>query len=157
MQPCRVYEEGLRVVKYFQRGGRGSKVNTFAHCCRRAPANSVPAAAVIRRVQALIGITGRKAHAGGLLVRCEIPGLNLGTASDTGKLESRQGGRIPGVAVKCVRSGGIPVAKQPPGRRLTLGAKAWGANRCDYPGSPRRKRCRLGGCALEAWLPELTR
>ncbi len=32
---------------------------------RRAPANSVPAAAVIRRVQALIGITGRKAHAGG--------------------------------------------------------------------------------------------
>ncbi|EGB89683.1 hypothetical protein HMPREF9542_00832, partial [Escherichia coli MS 117-3] len=32
-----------------------------------APANSVPAAAVIRRVQALIGITGRKAHAGGLL------------------------------------------------------------------------------------------
>lgn len=32
---------------------------------RVAPANSVPAAAVIRRVQALIGITGRKAHAGG--------------------------------------------------------------------------------------------
>ena len=30
------------------------------------------------------------------------PGLNLGTASDTGKLESRRGGRIPGVAVKCV-------------------------------------------------------
>ena len=22
MQPCRVYEEGLRVVKYFQRGGK---------------------------------------------------------------------------------------------------------------------------------------
>jgi hypothetical protein len=32
-----------------------------------APANSVPAAAVIQRVQALIGITGRKAHAGGWL------------------------------------------------------------------------------------------
>ena len=32
-----------------------------------APANSVPAAAVIRRVQALIGITGRKGHVGGLL------------------------------------------------------------------------------------------
>ncbi len=30
-----------------------------------APANSVPAAAVIRRVQALIGITGRKGHVGG--------------------------------------------------------------------------------------------
>ena len=32
-----------------------------------APANSVPAAAVIRRVQALFGIIGRKAHAGGLV------------------------------------------------------------------------------------------
>ncbi len=32
-----------------------------------APANSVPAAAVIRRVRALIGITGRKEFVGGLL------------------------------------------------------------------------------------------
>ena len=31
------------------------------------PANSVPAAAVIRGVQAIIGIIGRKAYAGGLL------------------------------------------------------------------------------------------
>jgi hypothetical protein len=30
-----------------------------------APANSVPAAAVIRRVLALFGITGRKARVGG--------------------------------------------------------------------------------------------
>ena len=30
-----------------------------------APANSVPAAAVIRRELALFGITGRKAHVGG--------------------------------------------------------------------------------------------
>ena len=30
-----------------------------------APANFVPAAAVIRRVLALFGITGRKAHVGG--------------------------------------------------------------------------------------------
>jgi hypothetical protein len=29
------------------------------------PANSVPAAAVIRKVLALFGITGRKAHVGG--------------------------------------------------------------------------------------------
>src|SRR6476660_5187948 len=34
-----------------------------------APANYVPAAAVIRRVRALIGITGRKACAGGSLCR----------------------------------------------------------------------------------------
>ena len=31
-----------------------------------APANSVPAAAVIQRVQALFGITGRKEFVGGL-------------------------------------------------------------------------------------------
>ncbi len=34
---------------------------------KEAPANSVPAAAVIRRVQALFGIIGRKEHVGGLL------------------------------------------------------------------------------------------
>ena len=33
---------------------------------KEAPANFVPAAAVIRRVQALFGITGRKARVGGL-------------------------------------------------------------------------------------------
>ena len=43
-----------------------------------APANFVPAAAVIRRGLALLGMTGRKGRAGGLTVRCEIPGLNLG-------------------------------------------------------------------------------
>ena len=51
-----------------------------------APANSVPAAAVIRRGLALFGITGRKARVGGCwIVRGEIPGLNPGTAFDTGK------------------------------------------------------------------------
>ncbi len=35
----------------------------------KALANSVPAAAVIQRVQALIGITGRKARVGGYLSR----------------------------------------------------------------------------------------
>ena len=38
-----------------------------------APANSVPAAAVIRRVQALFGITGRKAYVGGELSRMLKP------------------------------------------------------------------------------------
>ena len=57
-----------------------------------APANYVPAAAVIRRVRALIGITGRKACAGGFEVRCEIPELNLGTAFETTRLECVRGG-----------------------------------------------------------------
>ena len=33
---------------------------------KETPANSVPAAAVIRRGLALFGITGRKAHVGGI-------------------------------------------------------------------------------------------
>ncbi|MEN9845247.1 MAG: hypothetical protein RIS36_394 [Pseudomonadota bacterium] len=33
----------------------------------KAPANSVPAAAVIQRVQALFGITGHKERVGGLI------------------------------------------------------------------------------------------
>jgi hypothetical protein len=67
MQPCRVCEEGLRVVKHFQRGGKvvANTASAVTLLAEEAPANSVPAAAVIRRVQALIGITGRKAHAGG--------------------------------------------------------------------------------------------
>ena len=43
MQRRRVKDDGLRVVNF-----------------DKAPANYVPAAAVIRRVQALFGVTGRK-------------------------------------------------------------------------------------------------
>ncbi len=66
IQQCRVCEEGLRVVKHFQ-WGRWAACNerSLALPTEEAPANSVPAAAVIRRVQALIGITGHKARVGG--------------------------------------------------------------------------------------------
>ena len=53
--------EALRGVKFCQ-WGRTMTVPT-----EEAPANSVPAAAVIRRVQALSGIIGRKEFVGGLL------------------------------------------------------------------------------------------
>ena len=45
-------------------------VNSARHetvLAEEAPANSVPAAAVIRGEQALSGITGRKGHVGGFL------------------------------------------------------------------------------------------
>ncbi len=58
---------------------------------KEAPANSVPAAAVIRGVQALFGIIGRKGRAGGLSVRCESPGLNPGRAFETARLEYGRG------------------------------------------------------------------
>ncbi len=69
MQQCRVCEEGLRVVKHFQWGRKvwGEYPRDVTLPTEEAPANSVPAPAVIRRVQALIGITGRKARVGGLL------------------------------------------------------------------------------------------
>ena len=67
IQQCRVGEDGLRVVKPFWRGRKrcGEQPRRVTLPAEEAPANSVPAAAVIRRVRALIGITGRKAHVGG--------------------------------------------------------------------------------------------
>ena len=68
-QRRRVRDEGLRVVNLCQEG-RSVIVLISGHLTvppKEAPANSVPAAAVIRRVQALIGITGRKARVGGFV------------------------------------------------------------------------------------------
>ena len=66
-QPRRVEDEGLRVVNSFLRErtpGRGN-ADGLTVPQEEATANSVPAAAVIRRSQALFGITGRKGSAGG--------------------------------------------------------------------------------------------
>ena len=60
-QQCRVSEEGPRVVKLFVFGTMMTVPK------EEAPANYVPAAAVIRRVQALFGITGRKGRVGGTI------------------------------------------------------------------------------------------
>jgi hypothetical protein len=68
-----------------------------------APANSVPAAAVIRGGQALFGIIGRKGRVGGhrkFWVKApgstgEVPEKPLGWSAG-------EGSGIPGVAVKCV-------------------------------------------------------
>ncbi len=68
-QQCRVCEEGLRVVKHCCEGRTACIGNdtcvTVLH--QKATANYVPAAAVIRRWQALSGIIGRKGSVGGLL------------------------------------------------------------------------------------------
>ena len=63
----RVSDEGLRVVKLFRLGTRGDSeyLSNLRVPGKEAPANSVPAAAVIRRVQALIGFIGRKGRVGG--------------------------------------------------------------------------------------------
>jgi hypothetical protein len=56
-----VKDEGFRVVNFCQRG------KTMIVPSEEATANYVPAAAVIRRWQALFGFIGRKASVGGLL------------------------------------------------------------------------------------------
>ena len=65
-QRRRVRDEGLRIVNLCQKGRTSTALINSALTVpsKEAPANSVPAAAVIRRVQALIGITGRKARVG---------------------------------------------------------------------------------------------
>ena len=70
-QQRRVNDEALRGVKFCQ-WGRNLTVPT-----EEAPANSVPAAAVIRGVQALSGIIGRKAFVGGKVSQMLKPGAQL--------------------------------------------------------------------------------
>eukprot|EP00237_Pycnococcus_provasolii_P008914 CAMPEP_0198709972 /NCGR_PEP_ID=MMETSP1471-20131121/2329_1 /TAXON_ID=41880 /ORGANISM="Pycnococcus provasolii, Strain RCC733" /LENGTH=70 /DNA_ID=CAMNT_0044469529 /DNA_START=70 /DNA_END=283 /DNA_ORIENTATION=+ len=61
IQQRRVRDDGLRVVNLFQLDEAQVTVGA-----EEAPANYVPAAAVIRRVRALSGIIGRKELVGGL-------------------------------------------------------------------------------------------
>ena len=58
---------------------------------KEAPANYVPAAAVIRRERALSGITGLKVHVGGKLSQVSNPSAQLMYALDTGLLEANRG------------------------------------------------------------------
>ena len=60
-QQRRVCEEGPMGCKALSAG------TMMTVPAEEAPANFVPAAAVIRRGLALLGITGRKAHVGGFL------------------------------------------------------------------------------------------
>ncbi len=70
---------------------------------KETPANSVPAAAVIRRGLALFGITGRKAHVGGLFkLEVKSQGSTLELPLILGVLSSREVSGIPSVEVKFV-------------------------------------------------------
>ena len=67
-EQCRVSEEGLRVVKLYPCPREQSIVTDSLRTVdkKEAPANYVPAAAVIRRERALSGITGCKGSVGGM-------------------------------------------------------------------------------------------
>ena len=68
-EQCRVSEEGLRIVKLCCEGRTAHRGNAMGVTVlyQKATANYVPAAAVIRRWQALSGIIGRKGCVGGVL------------------------------------------------------------------------------------------
>ncbi len=72
---------------------------------KEAPANSVPAAAVIRRVQALFGIIGRKARRRSSKSDVKAPGLTWEVHLKLLDLSTGEGGGIPSVEVKFVDIG----------------------------------------------------
>ena len=84
-QRRRVRDGGLRVVNRFQQG----RVKTVP--AEEAPANYVPAAAVIRRGRALSGIIGRKECVGGILSAGFKAMAQPLFALRTGVLECRRG------------------------------------------------------------------
>ncbi len=65
MQQRRVEDEGPRIVNSFRPGRNPGEEPGLTVRGEEAPANYVPAAAVIRRGLALSGIIGRKEHVGG--------------------------------------------------------------------------------------------
>ena len=63
--PSSVQEDGPLGCKLLLVGNKKRDVSLIVCTIRKGPANSVPAAAVIRKVQALSGFIGFKGSAGG--------------------------------------------------------------------------------------------
>ena len=121
-QQRRVRDEGTRVVNRFQQG------RTLTVPAEEAPANYVPAAAVIRRGRALSGFIGRKARVGGRAGGGSNPGAQPRAAPRTARLGSGRGGRN----TRC--SGGMRRyrvehrwRRRPSGPRPTLRRESWGS------------------------------
>ena len=112
---------------------------------QQAPANSVPAAAVIRGGRALFGITGRKGRVGGARSSGESPGLNPGRSRKTIGLECWRGKRNFWCSGEMRRyQKEHRRRRRLAGQQLTLRRESQGANGIRYPGSPGRKRWVLG-------------
>ena len=92
-EQCRVSDEGLWIVKLCCMGKNvrlGNELNLMVPC-QKAPANYVPAAAVIRRGRALSGFIGRKVCVGGLLSLRLKPEAQPRFVLETGRLEYGRG------------------------------------------------------------------
>ena len=66
-QPSSVQDDGPLGCKLLLVGNKKEDVSSMYVPSEKGPANSVPAAAVIRKVQALSGFIGFKGSVGGLL------------------------------------------------------------------------------------------
>ena len=100
----RVSDEGFRIVKLCCQGRTSSRVTARRVTVleKKAPANYVPAAAVIRRGKRCPELLGVKARAGGSLSLVFKPEAQLRVALETGDLSAEEESGIPRVAVKCV-------------------------------------------------------
>ena len=92
-EQCRVSDEGLWIVKLccMEKIARLGNELSLMVPYQKAPANYVPAAAVIRREQALSGFIGCKACVGGYLSLWSKPGAQLQFAMETELLEYGRG------------------------------------------------------------------
>jgi hypothetical protein len=90
-QRRRVYDEGALPCKVLSEGKKSLVAGPGTVPSEEGPANYVPAAAVIRRVQALSGITGYKGCVGGPLRQGLNIRLNPENALETGGLECERG------------------------------------------------------------------
>ena len=92
-EQCRVSDEGLWIVKLccMEKIARLGNELSLMVPYQKAPANYVPAAAVIRRGRALSGFIGRKACVGGLLSLESNPEAQLRFVLKTGRLECGRG------------------------------------------------------------------
>ena len=92
-EQCRVSDEGLWIVKLccMEKIAKLGNELSLMVPYQKAPANYVPAAAVIRRGRALSGFIGRKACVGGLLSLRSKPEAQPQFVLETGRLECGRG------------------------------------------------------------------
>ena len=112
-------DEVIRDVNRFQRG------RTMTVLAEEAPANYVPAAAVIRRGRALSESLGVK-RAGGLSRRRRRRGLNPRKRPELEASDAAGGGGFR-CAVKCADIGRTPTAKAASWPASTLRRESWGS------------------------------
>ena len=86
-QPSRVRDDGPMDCKPLLSGSKTSTSRELRVPEEKASANSVPAAAVIRRMRALSGFIGFKGCVGGKLSQWSNCGAQLRIAIETGFLE----------------------------------------------------------------------